>query len=748
MKRLTLNLSALLLAAFLVFSLTFSANAESVEALVTGIQKYGNLELDLKGSEFLNAGFAYGDVVTVTLNGEDYDMPVGSNYSDVDNGSMLCRVVIKEETAEDAMLLAINMGDLATTAGIAVKNSIEADPGFEWIYNEGIETPVKVTIEMKEPGGYYDEYLIHQLSRSEERENYPELSDEEFANFRMIATTGVGYGMLYRSSSPVNPDIARNAFADAAAANAGIKTIVNLADNDETMKRYEGFADSYYAKQNIIGLNLGVDFTAADFKEGFAKAFRFIIENEGPYLFHCTEGKDRAGFTSAILESLMGASVDEVVADYMTTFYNYYGVEKGSEQYAAVVNSNIVKSLQTAFGVADLFAADVDLRSEAEEYLKNELGLTEAEIAAVRAKLERSVDANVVNIQKYGHMDLDIKGSDFLKAYDYGDIVAVTVNGRTFEMPVCNNYTDVDSGNYLVRVVIDPEKDRDFVSLCINYGQFAVDSEVASAAKDAEGNTVYEYNDGVEQPVKAALTLREKGGYYTEWFSRQVAMSMDREDYPDLNDAEFANFREITTTGIAPKTLYRSSSPVNEDIARNSFADAAIKEAGIVTAVNLADSRESMEAYPNWAESYYATIDILPLNLTVQVLGEDFKAGLAEGLRFMAGREGPYLIHCNEGKDRAGFASAVVEALMGASADEIIADYMKTYANYYGVEPGTEKYDAIVSSNIAKTLAASFGIEDIAADGVDLAVEAEEYCLEIGLNADEIAALKEKLAAE
>ena len=225
-------------------------------------------------------------------------------------------------------------------------------------------------------------------------------------------------------------------------------------------------------------------------------------------------------------------------------------------------------------------------------------------------------------------------------------------------------------------------------------------------------------------------------------------MSMDREDYPDLNDAEFANFREITTTGIAPKTLYRSSSPVNEDIARNSFADAAIKEAGIVTAVNLADSRESMEAYPNWAESYYATIDILPLNLTVQVLGEDFKAGLAEGLRFMAGREGPYLIHCNEGKDRAGFASAVVEALMGASADEIIADYMKTYANYYGVEPGTEKYDAIVSSNIAKTLAASFGIEDIAADGVDLAVEAEEYCLEIGLNADEIAALKEKLAAE
>ena len=57
MKRLTLKLSALLLAAFLVLSLPISANAESVEALVTGIQKYGNLELDLRGSDFLSTGF-------------------------------------------------------------------------------------------------------------------------------------------------------------------------------------------------------------------------------------------------------------------------------------------------------------------------------------------------------------------------------------------------------------------------------------------------------------------------------------------------------------------------------------------------------------------------------------------------------------------------------------------------------------------------------------------------------------------
>ena len=203
-------------------------------------------------------------------------------------------------------------------------------------------------------------------------------------------------------------------------------------------------------------------------------------------------------------------------------------------------------------------------------------------------------------------------------------------------------------------------------------------------------------------------------------------------------------FREITTAEIAPKTVYRSSSPVNEDISRNLFADAAAREAGIKSVINLADSQESMEAYPTWAESYYGTLNIIPLNLTVNVLGDEFKAGLAEGVRFIAENEGPFLVHCNEGKDRAGFFSAVIEALMGAPADEIVADYMTTYANYYGVEPGTEKYDAIVRSNIAKTLASSFEIEDIADPDVDLAAEAEEYCLEIGLTTDEIAAIKEK----
>ena len=223
-----------------------------------------------------------------------------------------------------------------------------------------------------------------ELVRSEERASYPDLTDEQYANFRAVTTTGMGEGKLYRSSSPVNPEINRNKEADAAAAAAGVKTFVNLADNEESMKAYEGFADSYYAGQAVICLNLGVDFAADDFKAGLAEGLRFIAANEAPFLVHCNEGKDRAGFMAAVLEALMGANADEITADYMMTFYNFYGVQPGTEQYDVIAASNIQKSLAAAFHMTSIFEGD--LQAAAVAYLA-EIGVSAEDSAAVQAKL-------------------------------------------------------------------------------------------------------------------------------------------------------------------------------------------------------------------------------------------------------------------------------------------------------------------------------------------------------------------------
>ncbi|MCD8036787.1 MAG: tyrosine-protein phosphatase, partial [Clostridiales bacterium] len=170
--------------------------------------------------------------------------------------------------------------------------------------------------------------------------------------------------------------------------------VLNLADNNELIDSYiaaEDFDSPYYKSLYEAGkvkaLNLGVDFTAEDFQAGLADGLRFFAENDGPYLVHCTEGKDRAGFVSALLSCLMGASYDEVVEDYMETYINYYHLEVGSEQYEAVKNSNIVSILENITSSEEgTDLTTVDLEAAALAYVQA-IGLTDDEIAALKANL-------------------------------------------------------------------------------------------------------------------------------------------------------------------------------------------------------------------------------------------------------------------------------------------------------------------------------------------------------------------------
>ena len=405
-------------------------NETRIHGYVQSIAKYGNLELTIPGSELDKAGFEYGDLLKITVDGKEFTVPYGTNYSDVDQGSTILR------NSDGHLTLAINMGDFAGKNGIATKKTNE-DKTYEWYYAAETNIPAVVTIEMGEKGGYYDEWLIHQLKRTNNREDYKHLSDAEFANFRNVATTGMGENALYRSSSPINPEIGRNTYADKAAEAAGVRTFMNLANDEATAKGYEGFDSTYYSKQNVVYLNLGVDFTAADFKTGLATGLRYFTTHEGPYLVHCTEGKDRAGFVSALLECYMGATYDEVVADYMVTYYNYYGVTKEAEpaKYDAILRSNIVKTLQTAFGVEDLKTAD--LKQEATDFFK-ELGLTDAELTTLTANLSKKYTGGSTGTSSYTVATSIAAGDKIIIAAAYNDKnYAVTNDTATVKNALC-----------------------------------------------------------------------------------------------------------------------------------------------------------------------------------------------------------------------------------------------------------------------------------------------------------------------
>lgn len=341
----------------------------------TKIKKSGNVMLDTTFDELKANGIEVGDIVTVTVAEHSFELPVGTSYTDVDAGCMILRF----DAEDNEIALAINMGSFASETGIAEKETIEADPGYRWNMNV-----TEVGIALKEKQGYRAEYDARNLTRTNARADYADLSDEDFANFRAVKVTGMRENVLYRGSSPIDPDLERNETVMRAMESAGIRTVINLADSEADMTAYAAFADSYYSRCSVLNVEMGYDFTSAEFGEKIKACVLFLIENDGPYLVHCKEGKDRTGMLCAILECFTGASVDEVKADYMATYRNFYHVGQGDETYGIVLRNNLVKTLCVLLGVEDLETAD--LREKAGSYLLS-IGLTEQQLDALRAKL-------------------------------------------------------------------------------------------------------------------------------------------------------------------------------------------------------------------------------------------------------------------------------------------------------------------------------------------------------------------------
>ena len=234
----------------------------------------------------------------------------------------------------------------------------------------------------------YGKKLYRDFSRrlGYEKSDYPFLSDTEFANFRMVKTSGIGAGKLYRSSSPVSKWSSRDVIADRAAKEAGVKTFINLADNNASLRKQEGFAGSYYSKQNIIALGLGMKYQSKTFRDSLARGIKLMARSESPFLIHCSLGKDRAGFVCALIECLMNAKFQEVVSDYLVSFYNYFGVKPGTREYDFVAANEITAFLEQAFGVKSEDMTRINLADAAERYFLR-IGVSAAEIEALREKL-------------------------------------------------------------------------------------------------------------------------------------------------------------------------------------------------------------------------------------------------------------------------------------------------------------------------------------------------------------------------
>ena len=349
-----------------------SSSPEAVPDLEVGIREIenlGNIILSIGPDSMRELGYEPADIILVSAGAFEMEMPIGEEYTDVDSGQPICCM------RPDKVVLAINAGNLASAMGIAAGGQADAPA---------------LVLSMKEKQAYAQELTLHQLSgkRTNSREDYRQLSDEEYANFRAVETTGMGTGTLFRSSSPVNPELNRNEEADEALLRSLVRTVMNMADSEETLTSYADYGLTSYSACDIIALDMDMDWLGEEFQQKLAEGFRFLASHEGPYLIHCLEGKDRTGFAAAILECLMGAGADEVIEDYMLTYRNYYGIEPGTPQYQRIAEGNIAASLSRVFGIPSIQDEDVNLSACANAFLEK-IGMTSDEISSLKENLSR-----------------------------------------------------------------------------------------------------------------------------------------------------------------------------------------------------------------------------------------------------------------------------------------------------------------------------------------------------------------------
>ena len=376
MKRIARRCIAIIIVCAMALQLSSCSKKErvmgqsmTVQATVIEIEKYGHAVLDITTADFVAAGYELGDVVSVRLETDEFTMPFFDGYYS-NPGSLLLRGIAQE----DYIAVCINYGDFSNLNGVEIGDIVE--------------------ITLAEKAGMRALQELYSLQYSNSREDYAD--DASFANFRVVTAGRIGFGKLYRTASPINNKNGRARYADDLMESVGVATILNLADSIEDIEEYcaeEGFDSAYYRSlyedESVIALDLTANFFSDEFAASVAEGLTFLAQNETPYCIHCTEGKDRAGFTAMLLEALMGATLDEIINDYMLSFYNYYGIDKEHEpqRYQAVLDANLMEMLRHVTGAESVEQLEqIDLETAVTEYLMN-AGMTQEDILLLKEKL-------------------------------------------------------------------------------------------------------------------------------------------------------------------------------------------------------------------------------------------------------------------------------------------------------------------------------------------------------------------------
>ena len=186
--------------------------------------------------------------------------------------------------------------------------------------------------------------------------------------------------------------------------------------------------------------------------------------------------------------------------------------------------------------------------------------------------------------------------------------------------------------------------------------------------------------------------------------------AVDRNQTAGKSQAEIdearGNFRNVHAGRIGRNNLFRSQHPGNGTW-RALRANQLAEENGIRTVLNLSDSKTKLEKYLNkyivGSSYYYKTLykrgRVFTAGLSLTHKSPSYRHQVAAAFRFMTKNKGPYLVHCEVGRDRTGLVILLLESLMGVPYGYMVNDYAQTYLNTTYDSPATAKQKAVSHVN-------------------------------------------------
>jgi protein-tyrosine phosphatase len=159
-----------------------------------------------------------------------------------------------------------------------------------------------------------------------------------------------------------------------------------------TRKQYRKKLQSMKATDNAEAVLIALNrMYVSQFTDSFAVAIRALAIQSGPIqagLYHCSAGKDRTGFMSALLLTLLGVPRETIMRDYLASnYYRYARIQRRARLAPLVgIRSEVARALLEVHPVylEEAFRAIEEEYGSMEHYIRQGLRISEEQQATIR----------------------------------------------------------------------------------------------------------------------------------------------------------------------------------------------------------------------------------------------------------------------------------------------------------------------------------------------------------------------------